>query len=173
MSISAQSTGYAPGAEDWWSDFNRKPSSRRPEARTAPRVYDNPGYTRTREPAPRALRRNRAEKPQWSRLMMYMTAAVLVIGLVVQVGRLAQIASSAKQISTLNAEIKDIQGQKETLEVMLSMQQNLTRIRNEAINKCEMTYPTEDQIRVVSLMGSGADPLTQTASTSQEAKPAD
>ena len=90
-----------------------------------------------------------------------------------QVGRLAQIASSAKQISTLNAENKDIEGQKETLEVMLSMQQNLTRIRNEAINKCEMTYPTEDQIRVVSLMGSGSDPLTQTASTSQEAKPAD
>lgn len=56
---------------------------------------------------------------------------------------------------------------------MLSMQQNLARIRNEAINKCQMTYPTEDQIRVVSLMGSGSDPLTQTASTSMEAKAAD
>jgi len=173
MSVSAQSTGYAPSAEDWWSDLHRGPSSPRPEARTARRVYDNPGYTHTRERAPRALHRSRVEKPQWSRIMMYVTAAVLVIGLVVQVGRLAQIASSAKQISTLNAEIKDIEGQKETLEVMLSMQQNLTRIRNEAINKCEMTYPTEDQIRVVSLMGSGSDPLTQTASTSQEAKPAD
>lgn len=173
MSVSAQSTGYAPGAEDWWSDLHRGPSSPGSEARTARRVYDNPGYTRTRERAPRALRRSRAERTQWSRIMMYVTAAVLVIGLVIQVGRLAQIASSAKQISTLNAEIKDIEGQKETLEVMLSMQQNLTRIRNEAINKCEMTYPTEDQIRVVSLMGSGSDPLTQTASTSQEAKPAD
>lgn len=168
----APNTGYL-GAEDWWSDFDRKAPSRRADNRAQDRVFDNPGYTRTRERAPRALRRSRVEKTQLNRWMMYLTVTVLVLGLVVQVGRLAQIASSAKHISTLNADIKDLQGQKETLEVMLSMQQNLTRIRDEAINKCEMTYPTEDQIRVVSLMGSGADPLTQTASTSVEAKDAD
>ena len=173
MPISAPNTGYGVGAEDWWSDFDRNAPSRRPERKGPDRVFDNPGYTRTRERAPRAARRSRVEKSQLNRWMMYLTVAVLVLGLVLQVGRLAAIASSAKHISTLNAEIKDIQGQKETLEVMLSMQQNLTRIRNEAINKCEMTYPTEDQIRVVSLMGSGSEPLTQTASTSVEAKGAD
>ena len=169
----ASNTALSVGADDWWSDFDRKAPSRRPERKGSERVFDNPGYTRTRERAPRALRRSRVEKSQVTRWMMYLTVAVLVVGLVVQVGRLAAIASSAKRISTLNAEIKDIQGQKETLEVMLSMQQNLARIRNEAINKCQMTYPTEDQIRVVSLMGSGSDPLTQTASTSMEAKAAD
>ena len=173
MPMSVPNTGFGIGADDWWSDFDQKAPSRRPERKTYERVFDNPGYTRTRERAPRALRRSRLEKSRVTKWMMYLTVAVLVVGLVVQVGKLAQIASSAKRISTLSAEIKDIQGQKETLEVMLSMQQNLTRIRNEAINKCEMTYPTEDQIRVVSLMGSGSDPLTQTASTSMEANAAD
>ena len=173
MPSCAPNTVYGVGADDWWSDFDRKAPSRQAERKRSERVFDNPGYTRTRERAPRALRRSRVEKSQVTRWMMYLTVAVLVVGLVVQVGRLAQIATSAKRISTLNAEIKDIRGQKETLEVMLSMQQNLTRIRNVAINKCEMTYPTEDQIRVVSLMGSGSDPLTQTASTSVEANAAD
>lgn len=173
MPSCAPNTGYGVGADDWWSDFDRKAPSRHAERGSSERVFDNPGYTRTRERAPRAIRRSRAERGQVNRWMLYLTVAVLVVGLVVQVGRLAQIASSAKRISTLNAEIKDIENQRETLEVMLSMQQNLTRIRNVAVNKCEMTYPTEDQIRVVSLMGSGSDPLTQTASSSVEAKPAD
>lgn len=173
MPSCAPNMGYGVAADDWWSDFDRKAPSRRAERRSAERVFDNPGYKRIREHAPRALRRSRAEQSRVNRWMLYLTVAVLVLGLVMQVGRLAQIASSAKRISTLNAEIKDIEGQRETLEVMLSMQQNLARIRNEAINKCEMTYPTEDQIRVVSLMGSGSDPLTQTASSSMEAKSAD
>lgn len=173
MPSCAPNTICGVGADDWWSDFDRKAPSRQAERRSSERVFDNPGYTRTRERAPRALHRTRAEKSRVTRWMMYLTVAVLVVGLVVQVGKLAEIASSAKRISTLNAEIKDIQGHKETLEVMLSMQQNLARIRNEAINKCQMTYPSEDQIRVVSLMGSGSEPLTQTASTSMEAKAAD
>jgi len=119
------------------------------------------------------LRRGRLERNSVSRAMMYLTAALLVIGLVVQVGRLAQIASSAKRISTLTVEIKELRGEKENLEVRLSMQQNLNRIRDEAIYKCEMVYPAQDQIRVVSLLGSGSEPLTQTASNSLEASKAD
>ncbi len=116
MPISVPNSGYGAGADDWWSDFDRKAPSRRPEQRSAERVFDNPGYSRTRERAPRALRRSRAEKSQLTRWMMYLALAVLVAGLVIQVGRLAAIASSAKRISTLSAEIKDIEGQKETLE---------------------------------------------------------
>jgi cell division protein FtsB len=173
MPMSAPSTGYGIAAEDWWSDFDRGSPPQRARAGSAPRVFDNPGYTRTRERAPRAHRRSRAERPAVTRWMMYLTVAVLVMGLILQVGRLAQIASSSKRISSLTAEIKDLRGEKENLEVRLSMQQNLDRIRDTAINKCEMTYPSEDQIRVVSLMGSGSEPLTQTASTSTEATDAD
>ena len=173
MPMSAPSTGSGIVAEDWWSDFDRRSPSPRPQSRSAQRVFDNPGYARTRERAPRANRRSRVEKPAVTRWMMYLTVAVLVMGLVLQVGRLAQIASSSKRISSLTAEIKDLRGEKENLEVRLSMQQNLDRIRDTAINKCEMTYPSEDQIRVVSLMGSGSEPLTQTASTNAEAQDAD
>jgi cell division protein FtsB len=174
MPISASNAIFEPGAEDWWSDFDRKTSPRRKARRSAERVFDNPGYTRTRERAPRALRRRTASGGlTLSRAMMYLAVFVLVTGLVVQVGRLAQIASSAKRISTLTAEIKELRGQKENLEVRLSMQQNLNRIRDEAIYKCDMSYPEEGQVRVVSLMGSGSEPLTQTASNSGEATAAD
>jgi hypothetical protein len=40
----------------------------------------------------------------------------------------------------LTAEIKELRGERENLEVRLSMQQNLDRIRDQAINKCDMTY---------------------------------
>ena len=172
MPISAQNTGYGAGAENWWGDFDRTIPGPRP-AQNPKRVFDNPGYARTRERAPRAVRRSRAEKSAINRAMMYLTVAVLILGLVMQVGRLAEIASSAKRISTLTAEIKELRGERENLEVRLSMQQNLDRIRDQAINKCEMTYPTEGQIRVVALMGSGSEPLTQTASNNVEAPDAD
>ena len=172
MPISAQDTGYGAGAENWWGDFDRVVPSPRP-GQSSKRVFDNPGYAKTRERAPRAIRRSRAEKSATTRAMMYLTVAVLVLGLLLQVGRLAQIASSSKRISTLTTEIKDLRGERENLEVRLSMQQNLDRIRDQAINKCEMTYPTEGQIRVVALMGSGSEPLTQTASNNVEAPDAE
>ncbi len=168
MPSCASNTGYEAGAEDWWNDFDRGTRAR-PGRGSDERVFENPGYARTRERAPRADRRSRADKPRLTRFMMYLTVVVLILGVVMQVGRLAQIASSSKRISTLTSEIKDLRGEKENLEVRLSMQQNLDRIRDEAINKCEMTYPSDDQIRVVSLMGSGSEPLTQTASTHVEA----
>jgi hypothetical protein len=168
----------APSAEffgtvDWWSDFDRTAPAGRRAQKNANRVFDNPGYTKTRERAPRAARRSRAETPALTRAMMYLTVMVLVAGLVMQVGRLAQIASSSKRISTLTTQIKELRGEKENLEVRLSMQQNLNRIRDEAIYKCDMGYPTEDQVRVVSLFGSGSEPLTQTASANMEAQGAD
>jgi cell division protein FtsB len=172
MPSCAPTAGYGIGAEDWWSDFDHETPSR-PPRRSSVNVFDNPGYARTRERAPRAVRRSRVDRSKVNRFMLYLTAAVLVVGLVMQVGRLAQIASSSKRISTLTAELRDLRGEKENLEVRLSMQQNLDRIRDEAINKCEMTYPTEDQIRVVSLSGSGSEPLTRTASNSVEASGAD
>jgi cell division protein FtsB len=173
MPSCASNAGIGVGAEDWWNDFDRGTPARPEQRGSGERVFDNPGYARTRERAPRASRRSRVERPRLARFMMYLTVAVLIFGVVVQVGRLAQIASSSKRISTLTAEIKDLRGEKENLEVRLSMQQNLDRIRDEAINKCEMTYPSDDQIRVVSLMGSGSEPLTQTASTHAEASGAD
>ena len=101
-----------------------------------------------------------------SKALMYLTVALLATALFVQIGRLSAIAAQNKQISVLTSEIKALESEKANLEVRLSMQQNINRVRDEAIYRLGMTRPEDGQIRVVSLNGYSVSTRTQTADNS-------
>ncbi len=104
-----------------------------------------------------------------SKALMYMTLTLLLTLMFVQIGRLAQIAGQTKQISSLSASIRQLNNEKANLEVRLSMQQNINRVRDEAVYKLGMIHPDEGQIRVISLNGYYASAQTQMADKSSGA----
>lgn len=98
-----------------------------------------------------------------SRVLMYCTLALALALVFTQIGRLAQIAGQTKQISALTSNIRELQNEKNNLQVRLSMQQNINRVRDEAVYNLGMVRPDDEQIRVVSLNAHSANALTQTA----------
>lgn len=113
---------------------------------------------------------NRAAKQEvkankLNKALMYMTIALLMTLLFVQIGRLAQISGQTKQIAQLSNAIRELGNERSNLEVRLSMQQNINRVRDEAINKHGMVRPDNGQIRVVAL-GQAATVRMQTADMS-------
>lgn len=92
-----------------------------------------------------------------NRAMMVLTLAVLISGLFLQLSRMAAINARAIEISELNAQIVELTGERQQLEIVMSIKQDIARIQDEAA-RLGMTYPGEGQVRVVTLpTGYGAD----------------
>jgi len=164
--------------ETWWPDEgeygpsaprHRKPARPPAEERRFERTDKSPeprfAGSRPLEPRPpeRQPEADVRAAPSLSRVLMYLTVALLMALLFVQVGRLAQIASQAKRISTLQASIRELQNEKGNLQVRLSMQQNPTRVLEEAIYRLGMIRPEDGQIRVITPIGGAFTARTQTA----------
>lgn len=122
-------------------------------------AYDPPYEQRTRQ----FPQKRNPPKLNMSRLLMYITFVLIVALCFVQITRLANIAQNTKQISNLSTEIRRLASEKTTQLQRLSMQQNITRVREEAIYKLGMIQPEDGQIRVVSLNGHSANTQTRTA----------
>lgn len=160
----ASGTDFVPDMDQWWEE-----SPKSPERRPVLRVYDNPAYRAARPSVrPTVSSRKRRRANAVSRALIYMTVALLVTGLAVQIGRLSQIAAQAKSISTLSAEIRELDSEQQNLQVRLSLLQKSDRILDVAMNKLGMNYPEEGQVRVVSLSGYAADTPAITANSAAE-----
>lgn len=168
---------YAPEEEKWWEEDTgvyRPVRAARPKLTVLTNENfgspdGKPGQTRAAQAALRAnaaRRKNRRMEAAMSKALMYLTVALLAVALFVQIGRLSAIAAQNKQISVLTSEIKSLESEKANLEVRLSMQQNINRVRDEAIYRLGMTRPEDGQIRVVSLNGYSVSTRTQTADNS-------
>lgn len=97
--------------------------------------------------------------PQW---LLYVLAGCVAAFLIAQITMGVQLNGRSKQVAYVDAQIRELEAQKESLEVCLNMYQSIDRVkaRAEAIG---MVVPDETQIRVVSVPGFAAEELTQTA----------
>lgn len=113
------------------------------------------------ESAAARMRRERIERT--NRVMLRMTAALIVVSLFVYIGRMASISANAKEISKIRQEITQLREEQQYLEVKLAARQDLERVRDEAMGRLGMDYPVEGQVQLVSLGGYLAGSGTQTA----------
>lgn len=121
----------------------------------------NPAMSTARGQAARGeLQANRL-----SRVMMYMTCLLLMVLMFVQIGRLAQIAAQTKRIVAINGSIREMDIERNNLEVRLNMQQDVNNVKKAAMNRLGMVYPEDSQIRVIAL-GQSDPSRTQTADNS-------
>ena len=134
-----------PDTEDWWGDF---------EVNVPP-----PPLAETRR---RRARSVRGMSPA-SQAMMLLTCVVFVACLFVQIYRLSVITMQTKEIQKLTDQIEDLTSTQQNLEVRLSLQLNLQRIEDEAINKLGMVYPEEEQIRRIAIGGTNDNIVTANA----------
>ena len=143
-----------------------KGAQRQPQARSRSTVkgYDRSGVridgvvdmsTRRIAPvatAPRdAVRRRPHKKSLAKSLCMYLFIAVLLGCLFTQISALAKITQNAKWIATIQTDIHEMRGESGNLTVRLGMQQNINRVRDEAIYRLGMVQPQAGQIRVVAM----------------------
>lgn len=90
--------------------------------------------------------------------------ALAMVLMFVQITRIAEISGNMKRISSISTVIREAQNEKGNLSVRLSMQQNITRVRDEAINRLGMVEPDPHQIKVVSPNVNSVDSQMRTAS---------
>ena len=92
------------------------------------------------------------------RLLLIVVAAVLFIGLFVQISMLARISGQNKRASQVEAEITRLSSDAENLELVINEYHNLEDIAVKA-ERLGMSRPDETQIRVVSVaaMPQGTD----------------
>lgn len=96
------------------------------------------------------------------RVLLILVAAVLFIGLFLQISMLARISGQNKQASRVEAEITRLSSDAENLELVINKYHNLEDIAAKAA-KLGMERPGEEQIRVVSVAGIVQDAAVQTA----------
>ena len=87
---------------------------------------------------------------------------VLVGGLVMQICMLAAISSTAKKTAAVKSEIKQLSADCDNCNVQLASFRQLTNIEEQAI-AMGMQWPTDDQIRVISIPSEYQDTSTHTA----------
>lgn len=161
---------HSQAADKWWPDDgaqrsgprHRKPSRPQMDGRRYAQPYPERAAGQP-QAAARPARKQELNTSSVSRILMYAFVALLLTLSFVQIGRLAQIAAQTKKISSLTASIREMQNEKSNLTVRLSMQQNINRVRDEAVYNLGMIHPEDGQIRVVSLNGHSVNALTQTA----------
>ena len=110
---------------------------------------------------PAANQRRAAREARNRKLRLALAVCVMAM-LFVQITFAAQLHAKAKEIALVEAQIHELEGQKESLQVYLSMYQSIDRIRTRA-EQLGMRLPDETQIRVVSGPGAAADTFAQTA----------
>ena len=104
--------------------------------------------------------RERLEKRR--RRLGYGLIGCVVLALFLQITFFAQMSAKSKEIAQVDAQIHELEGQKENLQVYLSMYQSIDRVKSRA-EAIGMRLPDEGQIRVVSVPGLAEDGLVQTA----------
>jgi len=105
---------------------------------------------RTMHSYPGAASRRRGMRPL-SRMLMLVTLAMIVAGFFVSVNRMAGIAEQSRRLEELRGAVRELTVEQQYLEITLATRQNLDRVRDEAMGRLGMGYPTDEQIRVVSL----------------------
>jgi len=113
-----------------------------------------------------AYTHKRSPRERLCRTLRIVLAACLFAGVFGQITMIAKLSAQSKEISKVNREISDMTATVENMQVCLSMYQNLDRIETLAYG-LGMQFPTEDQIRVVSLPGIAEDASTQTAENTE------
>ncbi|MDL2206156.1 cell division protein FtsL [Eubacteriales bacterium OttesenSCG-928-N13] len=122
----------------------------------------NTAYNQKVDSRTQKRRADEIKASKLSRILMYATIALALMLVFMQISRLAELAGQTKQIATLVTGIRELQNERNNLEVRLSMQQNINRVRDEAVYKLGMIQPEEGQIQVVSLNGYSAPAPMQT-----------
>lgn len=108
-------------------------------------------------------RARRMRMIRYNRMMLRITACLVVVCLFAYISRMAVIASSAKEISNLRKELTQLREEQQYLELYLAAQQDLNRVRDEAMVRLGMRYPEDGQVRLVSLSGYAMSANSQTA----------
>ena len=98
-----------------------------------------------------------------NRLMLYLFLGVALVLVCAQLMTISDIVQNGKQISMLETSIRVKQGENENMNVRIDMQQNITRVRDEAMYRLGMESPIDGQIRVISLKRPSIDIQQQTA----------
>lgn len=87
----------------------------------------------------------------WNRVLLILAAAVLFVGLFMQITMLSRISSQSKQASALEREIVELSANAENLELSINQYHNLDTIEARA-RQLGMEEPSDTQIRVVSVV---------------------
>lgn len=87
----------------------------------------------------------------WNRVLLILAAAVLFVGLFMQITMLSRISSQSKQASALEREIVELSANAENLELSINQYHDLDTIEVRA-RQLGMEEPTDTQIRVVSVV---------------------
>lgn len=152
MSDKIKRTAGAPlDTEDWWGDFEVNvpppplPAKERKTVRRYPGAQKKKGMS------------------TGSQLLMLLTCVVFVACLCAQIYRLSVITTQNKEIQSLRREIEELSSEQQNLEVRMSLQLNLERIEDEAINRLGMVYPGEEQVRVIAVAHTNDGVLTANA----------
>ena len=87
----------------------------------------------------------------WNRVLLVLAAAVLFVGLFMQITMLSRISSQSKQASALEREIVELSANAENLELSINQYHDLDTIEVRA-RQLGMEEPTDTQIRVVSVV---------------------
>ena len=95
------------------------------------------------------------------RVLFVFAAAVLFVGLFLQISMLARISDQTKQASSLEREIVELSASAENLQLTISQHHNLETIAARA-QQLGMEQPDETQIRVVTVACGEEDTSIQT-----------
>ncbi|MBQ4086199.1 MAG: septum formation initiator family protein [Clostridia bacterium] len=136
----------APDTEDWWGDFD--PSMPPP-------------------PLPGANAAKKKGMSLASQAMMLLACAVFLVCVCAQIFRISLISQQNKQIQELREQIEELSSEQQNLEVRLSLQMNMERIEDEALNRLGMIYPGEDQVRVIAIANTNDSVVTANAAAEE------
>lgn len=106
-----------------------------------------------------AMRREREKR--LSRTLLILAAIVLFCGLFGQIALRAQLSGQAKQMASVQAEIKALSANAENLGLSINQRHNLAEISQKAA-QLGMEQPDESCMRVVSLPAMNGTTSTQT-----------
>ena len=137
----------APDTEDWWGDF---------EVNVPPPPVNYGGSEKKRR-----------GMSTLSQVMMLFTGVVLLMCMCVYIYRLSVITMQSKQIQALQKELEELASQQQNLEVRMSLQLNLERIEDEALNRLGMVYPQEDQVRIIAIGNTNDGVVTANAAAEE------
>lgn len=107
-----------------------------------------------------AMRRERERK--LSRALLILAAVVLFCGLFGQIALRAQLSGQAKEMASVQAEIRALSANAENMSLTINQRHNLTEIGQKA-TLLGMEQPNESQMRVVRLPAMNGNTSTQTA----------
>ncbi len=114
-----------------------------------------------RRPAKKSARRRNMDAV--NKFMFGLFLFAVAVGFCVGMMNLSFVSQNRQEIQRLRDELDELASQKQNLEVRMSLQLNMDRIQDEAINRLGMVYPSAEQVRVVSVGGTHEGAVTANA----------